>query len=151
MTWFKKKNIFFFATSLKEIIGVFHKTWHVITKQYFFQMKIETSNATNMPPPLLIKIYMFSICRCPSLQYHLWQLQEAWHHGNAMEMQSMLRLWPVHAVLHEQQARPQSSIWTLWDGPFPAVSTPRPKWSLNYFNFFLFLAQIFFSPKQRGK
>lgn len=40
-----------------------------------------------------------------------------------MEVQGVLRLRPVHPVLHEQQARPEPRLRALRDGTLPAVST----------------------------
>lgn len=74
---------------------------------------------------LAVELLSSCPCRRAPLQHHLRQLQEARHHGHALEVQGVLRLRPVHAVLHEQQARPGSRLRALRDGALAAVSTDR--------------------------
>lgn len=85
--------------------------------------------------------------RGASFQYHLWQLQEAWNHGNAMEVQGVLRLRPVHPVLHEQQAWLEPRFRALRDSTLPAVSTTllalQHSWSLFNSNDGVFATLLF--------
>lgn len=60
--------------------------------------------------------------RCAPSQHHLRLLQETWDQGNAVEVQGMFWLRPVHAVLHEQQARPLTCFRALRDRTLTTVS-----------------------------
>lgn len=69
---------------------------HFALFQPFSELKMRRNEAQSglkaVLKPLFSPIHHFLFHRGASLQYYLRQLQEARHHGNAMEVQSVLRL-----------------------------------------------------------
>lgn len=119
------------------------RLWHVLSKHMFLCNKNTKRNIKPVVPTQHLTFHS----RGASFQYHLWQLQEAWNHGNAMEVQGVLRLRPVHPVLHEQQAWPEPRFRALRDSTLPAVSTTllalQHSWSLFNSNDGVFATLLF--------
>lgn len=108
-----------------------HCLWTDVEQQWdtelFSPLKICSYGSNSLVSLVPLKfmasyVPLFLCARRPSSQHHLWLLQEAWHTRDALEVQDVLRLWPVHTVLHEQQARSVACLWALWDGALAAVS-----------------------------